>query len=940
MIKKLPLYVSAILCFWFSKTASSQVSLTTLGSAYTQDFNTLSNVAGSTTNNLTITGWFLTESGGGARDNEQFAVDAGASTTGDMYSYGAAGNTDRALGELRSGTLIPVFGATFTNNTGSVIGSLDISYIGEQWRLGTISRTDQINFEYSLNATDLTTGTWTAVSALNFVTPVTTTAGAKDGNTSPNRTALSTTISSLSIANGATFWIRWTDTDASGADDGLAVDDFSLTPQAALPTLSINDTSKFEGQSGTTSFDFTVNLSAPAPAGGVTFDIATADGTSTTADLDYTSKSLTSQTIAAGSSSYNFTVLVNGDMNIEADETFFVNVTNVTNATVTDGQGQGTIKNDDGTMPIVTGDPSSQTVCAGNSVTFSASSTGTPTPVISWEVSGNSGSSWTAIPAETTDNYTFTASSSDNGKMYRVIYTNNTGADTTVAATLTVNPVFLVNNPQTICENDSYTFNGNVYTLSGNYNDTLQTVNGCDSIIVTQLTVVDTSVYSTSIIGCDSASFNGVTYYSSNTYTQLFTNAAGCDSLVYITATINQSNGSITTVTGCDSAIFNGTTYYADNLVISTFTNFMGCDSAVTTNIVVNYSNGSVETITGCDSVDFNGTMYYADNTVMNTFTNAMGCDSTVTTNIAINYSNVSTETATGCDSVIVNGTTYYADNTVMNTYPNVNGCDSVVTTAIVIKYSSGSIETVTGCDSVSFNGTMYYADNTVINVLTNAVGCDSVVTTTIVVNQSAQTFKSETGCDSVVVNGISYYATNMYTQNLTTINGCDSTLTINVTINSADTTVMMMGSTLMATATSATFQWVDCNNSNLPISGENSSTFSPLLDGNYAVEVTQNGCTSLSSCYTVLSSGISNDNLTSLNLYPNPTNGKVSVILGQMQKEVNIEVTDVTGRILIVQQYSNTTEINLSLENYSSGIYFIKVKTETFNQNNRILKQ
>lgn len=93
-----------------AQAACGGISLTTLGSAYTQSFDTLSNVAGSTTNNLTIPGWFLTESGGGARDNEQYAVDTGGSTTGDMYSYGAAGSTERALGQLRSGTLIPLFG--------------------------------------------------------------------------------------------------------------------------------------------------------------------------------------------------------------------------------------------------------------------------------------------------------------------------------------------------------------------------------------------------------------------------------------------------------------------------------------------------------------------------------------------------------------------------------------------------------------------------------------------------------------------------------------------------------------------------------------------------------------------------------------------------------------------------------------------------------------
>ncbi|HEY2292421.1 MAG TPA: ExeM/NucH family extracellular endonuclease [Thermoanaerobaculia bacterium] len=340
----------AALCVLPVRPAAAQcVSLTTLGSAYTQNFDTLSNTAGSTTNNLTIPGWFMTETGGGARDNEQYAVDTGASTTGDTYSYGAAASTERALGQLRSGTLIPNFGACFTNNTGSTITSLAVAYNGEEWRLGTAGRTDQMNFEYSLNATDLVTGTWTNVAALNFVTPDTATTGAKNGNAAADRTALSSTVSALSIANGATFWIRWNDQDATGADDGLAVDDFSLTPQAVPPVnLTINDVSLNEGNAGTTSFTFTVSLSAPAGPGGVTFDIATADGTATQPS-DYTQKTLTAQTIPAGSSTYSFTVLVNGDTTPETNETFFVNVTNVTGAgvTVTDGQGQGTIVNDD-----------------------------------------------------------------------------------------------------------------------------------------------------------------------------------------------------------------------------------------------------------------------------------------------------------------------------------------------------------------------------------------------------------------------------------------------------------------------------------------------------------------------------------------------------------------------------------------------------------------
>jgi uncharacterized protein len=118
-----------------------------------------------------------------------------------------------------------------------------------------------------------------------------------------------------------------------------------------LPTLSIDDVSVIEGDSGTTPAVFTVSLNAPAPAGGVTFDIATADGTATVADDDYIAKTLSGQTIAEGEQTYTFEVLVVGDTNIEPNETFFVNVTNIVGASPGKTQGVGTILNDDFAPP-------------------------------------------------------------------------------------------------------------------------------------------------------------------------------------------------------------------------------------------------------------------------------------------------------------------------------------------------------------------------------------------------------------------------------------------------------------------------------------------------------------------------------------------------------------------------------------------------------------
>jgi uncharacterized protein (TIGR03437 family) len=142
---------------------------------------------------------------------------------------------------------------------------------------------------------------------------------------------------------------------SGGARNSSTYNQFAPTPDGANvcmvttppPTLTINDVSLNEGNSGPTTLTFTVSLSAPAPAGGAIFDIATADNTATVADNDYLAKSLTAQTITAGNQTYQFTVTVNGDAIVEANETFVVNVSNVIGATVGDGQGLATIQNDD-----------------------------------------------------------------------------------------------------------------------------------------------------------------------------------------------------------------------------------------------------------------------------------------------------------------------------------------------------------------------------------------------------------------------------------------------------------------------------------------------------------------------------------------------------------------------------------------------------------------
>lgn len=224
-----------LLAVWPARAAGT-ISLTTLGVAYTQNFDTL---APSGTSSTVPNGWDFLESDTSA--NTLYTGGNGSSNTGDTYSLGFSGSTpERAFGGLQSGSLNTTVGANFANNTGSTLGELTISYTGEQWRLGATGRADRLDFQYSLNATSLGTGTWTDYNALDFVAPNSTgTVGALDGNLAANRVALTATLTGLNIPNGATFWIRWSDFNASSNDDALGVDDFSLTPGAAIPTADL-----------------------------------------------------------------------------------------------------------------------------------------------------------------------------------------------------------------------------------------------------------------------------------------------------------------------------------------------------------------------------------------------------------------------------------------------------------------------------------------------------------------------------------------------------------------------------------------------------------------------------------------------------------------------------------------------------------------------------
>ena len=194
-------------------------------------------------------------------------------------------------------------------------------------------------------------------------------------------------------------------------------------------------------------------------------------------------------------------------------------------------------------------------------------------------------------------------------------------------------------NNYSICNGDSYVVGPNSYFLSGTYTDTLTTINGCDSIINTNLIVNSSSTSSVSVITCDSSYlWNGINYISSGTYNHVSPNSSGCDSIASLVLVINSTSSTTSFVTECDSYIWNGLVYTTSGVYTSTYMNLLGCDSIHNLNLTI--TNSSI--IPNNQNLCFGGYYIVNSNTYstsgiyIDTLTNSSGCDSIVTTNLNI----------------------------------------------------------------------------------------------------------------------------------------------------------------------------------------------------------------------------------------------------------------------------------------------------------------
>ena len=295
-------------------------------------------------------------------------------------------------------------------------------------------------------------------------------------------------------------------------------------------------------------------------------------------------------------------------------------------------------------------------------------------------------------------------------------------------------------------------------------------------------------------------------------------------------------------------------------------------------------------------------------------------------------------------ESITVGANTYTTSGTYQDVFTSAAGCDSTVTTNLTVLPALSSSQTVSVCagESITVGASTYSTSGTHVTILTSAGGCDSTVTTNLTVLPALSSSQTVSVCagESVTIGDSTYSTSGTYQTTLTSIDGCDSTVTTNLTVAGAiDVALTVNQGVLHVAESGATYQWLDCDNNNIPISLATNQNYTPTVNGIYAVEVTVGGCSDTSDCENYNLIGVDENPISSVSLYPNPTTGQFTLSLNGVEVS-RISVVDAAGRIVTVIDEVAGNELTVDLKNEQPGLYFVQLQVGNDFQTLRIIKE
>ena len=348
----------------------------------------------------------------------------------------------------------------------------------------------------------------------------------------------------------------------------------------------------------------------------------------------------------------------------------------------------------------------------------------------------------------------------------------------------------------TVTSCDSYTWRGNTYTTSGDYNSTT-TFNDCDSVITLRLTINPSKHTNLFEEACESYTWNGNTYTESGNYPITFTSAKGCDSIVTLHLTILPlptpgifgstviCQGEATTLTASggtsyvwsDASTDNSITVSQSGIYTVTATNAQGCSAPASVTVTVNplpnvaisggssFCQGDSLTLTasGASTYTWSNVSSIATTTVSSagtytvTGTDANGCSNTASKTVTVNPTYNTPLTHSMCEGESYNffGQNITAAGTYTHTLQTVDGCDSVLTLVVTLEalpptaitgnttICEGETTTLTANGGVSYlwsdastsNSTTVSQSGIYTVTATNAQGCSAPASVTVTVN-------------------------------------------------------------------------------------------------------------------------------------------------------------------------------------------------------------
>ncbi len=340
----------------------------------------------------------------------------------------------------------------------------------------------------------------------------------------------------------------------------------------------------------------------------------------------------------------------------------------------------------------------------------------------------------------------------------------------------------------TICAGKSITVGTKIYTASGHYTDIIKSWKGCDSTVITDLTVTPALTKNQEFTLCagKSVTVGTHTYSTTGTYTDKFQTAQGCDSIVTTKVTVLKQISTTQNLTVCKgkSVVVGTHTYNVSGTYTDVLTAKNMCDSTVITHLVVSPAINHVQSPSICKGGSFQvaNHIYTVNGTYKDTLKTKGGCDSIVTTYLYVSmFPLTGTQTLKRCagNPLIIGAHIYTKSGIYKDTVKTKSGCDSVITTNLTITPAVSSSQTHTICTgkSISVGTHVYSTTGTYIDTLKTKAGCDSIITTKLTVSPILSGSQQFSICQgkSVVVGSHTYTVSGTYKDTLHGDGKCDS---------------------------------------------------------------------------------------------------------------------------------------------------------------------